>query len=99
MFWFVPFILPGLASAVVAGAVIYTVYRLITLKIIRDTVKRESAGIKGSSKFKVMMKDAKKRKVDVGIFNEKNELLKTVTIESTEGISSEVRVNKLEYIS
>ena len=85
MFWFYPLI--GIATAVFAGGVAAVViYQRITHKEIKKTIKE--LAIIGALKYRI--KKAKEHSVNVGIFNEDDELLDEVELTSEEGISESI---------
>lgn len=96
MFWFVPFILGGLGTVAAAAIIGVFICGLITPENIRETVEREALGVTNAFKYKIL--EAKGRAVRAGIFNESSELLNVVELESDTGVSTEIRVNKWEFL-
>ncbi len=84
--WLVPAVIWLFAGAV-------TLYDKITEDSLKETVKE-----KVPEAFKIRIEEAKKNKVDVGIYGKQNKHLENLSIESKEGVSSSIRKGQEYYV-
>lgn len=85
-FWLLPSLIGLFAVAV-------TIYVEITSVTIKDTVRE-----KVPEAFKIKIKEAKEKAVNVGIFDGQNKHLEDMKIESSEGVSSSVKKDQVIYM-
>ncbi len=85
-FWLVPSLIGLFAVAV-------KIYVKITSDTIKDTVRE-----KVPEAFKIEIKEAKEKAVNVGIYGKQNKHLEDMKIESSEGVSSSVKKGQVIYV-
>lgn len=85
-----PPILSGVQSIITATITLVT---KVTKKIIAMIVKEAEP-----SSFSCMIKEKKKNAVHVGIFGERNTLIRDITIQSPEGLSADLTVGEVIYV-
>ena len=85
-------------GAILIGAGVGVAASLIVDKIIDKSVIKSEVKKKTPTAFKALIEKKKKNAVDVGIFTKSDNRIDGITLESDQGISSEIEVGQVLYL-
>lgn len=91
-----------LLGAAAVGLAVYGTYKIhqkITARRLKEELQARLAAEDAKKAFKAMIKAKKSNAVKCGIFDSNNQELGEMTIESTEGVDSNLQVGQTIYLS